>query len=205
MVGAAFFICIPLYILAFFCSNTCVHTVNFGVCLHSTYVCTYLSLLRQKLGISAVIAGITQFLTTQESLHTWVIDCVHTVENADVHTGKTPTCIPVNTMDSSIETYLKIFDAIHMGGNIPPCPAARYLDLSRHKCRPSGRHFLLAAIEIPCGICDIPLSESRLSQQRGVLWGKPYKRINKRAEIRCVFSLSLLLSFPKVLWNDQNT
>ena len=34
---------------------------------------------------------------------------VHTVENADVHTGKTPTCIPVNTMDSSIETYLKNF------------------------------------------------------------------------------------------------
>ena len=29
---------------------------------------------------------------------------VHTVENADVHTGKTPTCIPVNTMDSSIRT-----------------------------------------------------------------------------------------------------
>ena len=57
---------------------------------------------------------------------------MHTDENADVHTGETPTCIPVNTMDSSIETYLKIFDAIHMGGNIPPCPAARYLDLSRH-------------------------------------------------------------------------
>ena len=28
---------------------------------------------------------------------------VHTVENADVHTGKTPTCIPVK-MDTSIRT-----------------------------------------------------------------------------------------------------
>ena len=62
-----------------------------------------------KYVFSTVITGIYTVFDHTRVISDISNNGVYTVENADVHTGKTPTCIPVNTMDSSIETYLKNF------------------------------------------------------------------------------------------------
>ena len=78
---------------------------------------------------------------------------VHTVENADVHTGKTPTCIPV-IMDSSIRTEEEITVTMGMGLRMRASALKRNIR-RRSKTKLISKHSLASHFEQFCAASSI--------------------------------------------------